>query len=82
MVRRKGADWFLGAMTDGTPREMPVKLDFLPAGDWTMKIWRDAPDSGTNAEDLAIEERPVKAGETVTLRLAPNGGSVAYFHAR
>lgn len=82
MVRRKGGDWFLGAMTDGTPRTMPVKLDFLSKGNWTMKLWKDAPDAGTNAEDLEIEERAVKAGETVVLRLAPNGGAAAHFQLR
>jgi alpha-glucosidase len=79
MVRRKGAEWFLGAMTDQTARSTPVKLDFLGSGDWTMKLWKDAPDSGTNAEDLQTEERPVKANETVVLDLAPNGGAVARF---
>jgi alpha-glucosidase len=79
MVRRKGDDWFLGAMTDQTPREMPVKLDFLKSGDWTMKLWKDAPDAATNAEHLETEERNVRAGDTVTLKLAPNGGAVAHF---
>jgi alpha-glucosidase len=79
MVRRKGEDWFLGAMTDQTPREMPVKLDFLKSGEWTMKLWKDAPDAVTNAEHLETEQRDVRAGDTVILKLAPNGGAVAHF---
>ncbi|MDR3377564.1 MAG: glycoside hydrolase family 97 catalytic domain-containing protein, partial [Verrucomicrobiae bacterium] len=51
-ARQAGNNWFLGAMTDSTAREIPVKLDFLGAGRWKMQLWRDADDSGLNAEHL------------------------------
>jgi alpha-glucosidase len=79
MARRSGDDWFLGALTDGQARELNVKLDFLGPGDWSMTVWKDAADSDTNAEDLAVEEGMVTANETLTLRLAPAGGAVARF---
>jgi alpha-glucosidase len=80
IVRRNGDDWFLGAMTDQTAREIPVNLDFLGTGDWTMTLWKDAPDAAKNAEHLEMEQRTVKKGETVVLQLAPNGGAAAHFH--
>ena len=36
VARRKGQDWFVGAMNDWTPRELEIDLaSFLPAGDGT-----------------------------------------------
>ena len=79
MARRSGNDWFLGAMTDRQARDIAVKLDFLGAGRWKMRLWQDAADSDVNAENLVIVERPVSATDTVTLHLATSGGAVAYF---
>jgi alpha-glucosidase len=76
MARRSGDDWYLGAMTNRQPREIPVKLDFLDRGRWNLKLWHDADDSGENAEHLAVDEKNVSAGDTITLELAPAGGCV------
>jgi alpha-glucosidase len=76
MARRSDDDWYLGAMTNRQPREIPVKLDFLDRGRWKLRLWRDAEDSGENAEHLAVDEKIVSAGDTITLRLAPAGGCV------
>ena len=78
-ARQAGDNWFLGAMTDSTARVIPVKLDFLGAGRWKMQLWRDADDSGLNAEHLTVEEREVFPGDTLPLKLAPAGGAVARF---
>lgn len=78
-VRRSGKRWFLGALTDQNAREIPVKLDFLGPGAWTLKLWKDAPDSDENAEHLVTEERIVTAADVLTLHLAKSGGAVASF---
>jgi alpha-glucosidase len=79
MARQSGQEWFLGAMTDRQGREIPIRLAFLGAGHWTMRLWSDAPDSDVNAEHLQTETRTVTAGDTLDLRLAPSGGAVAQF---
>jgi alpha-glucosidase len=79
MARRSGNEWYLGAATDHDGRQMPVRLDFLGPGKWTMSLWSDAPDSGVNAEHLQTETRTVTDGDTLDLQLAPNGGAVARF---
>ena len=56
-----------------------MKLDFLGAGNWTVRLWHDAPDSGDNAEHIAVEERVVKAADSLNLQLAPAGGTVMHF---
>lgn len=78
-VRRSGQRWFLGALTDRNSRDIPVKLDFLGKGSWTLKLWKDAPDSDTNAEHLVTETRTVTAADVLTLHLAKSGGAAACF---
>jgi alpha-glucosidase len=79
MVRRSGARWFLGALTDRSARDIPVKLNFLGPGSWMLKLWKDAPDSDTAGEHLVTEQRTVTAADVLTLRLARAGGAVACF---
>lgn len=76
MARRSGDEWYLGAMTNRRPREIPVKLDFLDRGRWKLKLWHDADDSSENSEHSAVDETLVSAGDTITLKLAPAGGCV------
>jgi alpha-glucosidase len=79
MARQSGDDWFLGALTNEQAREIAVPLDFLGDGQWKVTVWQDGADAAQNAEDLATEELTVSAGDTLTLKLAPAGGSVARF---
>ncbi len=79
IARRSGKQWFLGALTDRTPRQLDVKLDFLGPGSWKLRLWKDAVDCDVNAEHLEVEERTVQPSETLSLHLAPAGGAVALF---
>jgi len=75
---RNGDGWYVGAVTDGEGRTLPLKLDFLDKGKrYTAEIYRD----GDNADyrsarrfDLVTETKTVTAGDTLQLRLAPGGG--------
>jgi alpha-glucosidase len=78
-VRRNGKNWYLAAITDRNARELPVPLKFLAGGDWKVTLWEDAPDAGENAEHLVKNERTARASDTLQLKLAPSGGTVAIF---
>lgn len=60
-------------------RDIPVPLDFLGSGRWKMKLWKDAADSGVNAEHLEVEEREVTPADNLVLELSAAGGAVARF---
>ena len=79
MARRSGDQWFLGGMTDTSAREVSITLDFLPKGQWALRLWKDAADSSENAEHMDTQERVITAGDTLTLSLAPAGGCVGWF---
>ena len=78
-VRRNNRNWYLAAVTDSNARELLVPLTFLGAGDWKVTLWEDAPDSGQNAEYLVKNEKAVRPSDTLQLKLAPAGGTVAIF---
>jgi len=75
IARRKGQDWYVGAMTDWNPRTLVVDFGFLGAGSFTADIWED----GVNAERWAGDYKKVSravSGKT-EIKLAPGGGWVA-----
>lgn len=81
---RGGRDWYLGAVTDENARELAVALDFLDEGvAYVAEIYRDGAkaDWATNPYDIAIEQRAMKRGDTLKIRLAKGGGAAIRFRA-
>ena len=78
-ARRHGKNWYLAAITDRNARELPVPLSFLGAGNWKAALWEDASDSDQNAEHLVSREETVCPSDTLQMKLAPSGGTVAIF---
>ena len=82
VARRKGRDWWLGAITDWEARELVLPTLFLGSGEWTMEAFEDAPDATVNAEHYTRRVSKVKAGEPLRIKLAPGGGFAAHFSPR
>jgi alpha-glucosidase len=78
-VARQAADgkWYIGAMTDWTPRTLDLSLDFLSEGEHEMRIWKDGPNADRNARDYQVETVRVKKGDKTSIKMAPGGGYVA-----
>jgi alpha-glucosidase len=79
IARKKGDKWYLGSMTNWTPRDLDIPLDFLGAGTYQAEIFADGPDAAQNAKSLAISKKWVKAGDHLSARLAPGGGLAVIF---
>ena len=77
MARRSGDTWYIGSMTDWTPRDMTVELGFLPAGNYSVEIFKDGANAHRAARDYAKEELSVRPGDKLKLHMAPGGGWVA-----
>ena len=77
VARRSGRDWYLGALTNWTPRDLDVDLSFLGAGAFHADIYRDGPNADRAGVDYAREKKPVTARDHLTVHLAPGGGFVA-----
>ncbi|MBB6144258.1 alpha-glucosidase [Silvibacterium bohemicum] len=79
IARSHGSEWYLGSMTNWTPRELHVPLSFLGAGRYTAEIYEDAPDAGIHPKNVTIRKQSVSKGETLTLHLAAGGGCAIRF---
>ncbi|MGG7603906.1 glycoside hydrolase family 97 protein [Massilia sp. BKSP1R2A-1] len=80
---RNSQDWYVGAVTDGEGRTLPLALDFLDKGKrYTAEIYRDGDSADYRSArrfDLVTETKTVSAGDTLQLRLAPGGGQAIRF---
>ena len=73
-ARRKGDDWFIGAMTDWTPRDLNIKLDFLDGENYMAVVCEDGINADKYASDYTLSARMVKKGEAINIKMAPGGG--------
>ena len=80
VARRNGKDWYVGAMTNWTPREVEIDLSFLPDGNFSMVSYQD----GVNADRMGSDYRQVKSevskSTKLKVKLAPGGGWAARIH--
>jgi len=80
VARRSGKDWYVGAMTDWTARNLQVDLSFLPEGDFTMEVYQDGMNADRYASDYKKTTVPVNKNTKLTLPLASGGGWAARIH--
>ena len=82
MARRRGAEWFVGGMTNGQARTLTLDLSFLGNGRYTLDSWSDGTNAERNGSDYRKETRSVTRADRVELKLASGGGYVARIRRR
>jgi alpha-glucosidase len=80
VARRSGDDWYIGAMTDWTARELEIDLSFLPAGNFSMISYQDGANADRMASDYLQLKSQVNSGTKLKIKLAPGGGWAARIH--
>lgn len=79
IARKKGDNWYVGAMTNWTARELMIDLSFLPAGTYQAEIFSDGINSDKEATDYKKDVIRVTSGEKLQIRMYPGGGWAARF---
>jgi alpha-glucosidase len=79
LARKKGEEWYLGAITNWDSREVSIPVEFLGSGEYIAEIYSDAPDAGVNPKHTTIETRRVSASSVLRMNLAPGGGVAVRF---
>ena len=74
---RIGREWYIGAMTDWTPRELEVDLSFLPEGNFQMAAYEDGANAEHMASDYKLVRSQVNKSSKLKIKLAPGGGWAA-----
>jgi len=80
VARRNGRDWYIGAMSDWTPRNVDIDLSFLPEGNFTMEAYQDGVNADRNASDYKKITAQVTKATKLKLPLASGGGWAARIH--
>ncbi len=82
IARRHGREWYVGAMTDWTTRELEIDFSFLPAGNFQMEAYQD----GVNANRFGSDYKKVKSQVNKTtklkIRMAEGGGWAARIYTK
>jgi len=73
VARRNGRDWYVGAMTNCTPRELEVDLSFLPEGNFQMVSYQDGMNADRMASDYKLLRTPASKAAKLKIKLAPGG---------
>jgi len=76
-ARKKGSDWYIGALNDSTERELTIPLDFLATGNYNATICEDGVNADRYPADYRLSEAILTSKKTLKIKLAPGGGYVA-----
>jgi alpha-glucosidase len=77
VARKNGDEWYVGAMTDWTGRELTVDFSFLEPGQHTIDIYKDGINADRFGNDYKKETKKVSAQNKMKIKLAPGGGWAA-----
>ncbi|MCR5751056.1 MAG: glycoside hydrolase family 97 catalytic domain-containing protein [Kiritimatiellae bacterium] len=80
--KTKNGAWYAAGISGNEPRTFAFRTDFLTEGVWRAEMFRDADDSADEPTHYVHEAKDVRAGETLSFRMAPGGGFVVRFARR
>ena len=77
IARRHDQEWYVGAMTDWTTRELEIDFSFLPSGNYRMEAYQDGMNADRVGSDYLKSSVPVTNTRRLKVRLAGGGGWAA-----
>jgi alpha-glucosidase len=77
IARRNGRDWYIGAMTDWTPRDFEIDLSFLLDGNFQMTSFADGANADRSGNDYKKTVQGVDKTSKLKLHLMGGGGFAA-----
>lgn len=77
VARRNGRQWYVGAMTNWTARELELRFDFLPQGEFAMTSYEDGVNAHRTGSDYRMKKGRVNRQTVLKVKLAPGGGWAA-----
>ncbi len=78
IARRKGNDWFLGAITGHAGKVIQLNSNFLQNGNWEATTYSDSEDAGVYPNKVNKQIQMIASNASIELKLAPGGGAVMH----
>ena len=82
IARRHGREWYLGAMTDWTARELEFDLSFLPSGSFQMTAFQDGVNANRLGSDYKRVDSTADKSSRFKIHLAEGGGWAARIYPK
>ncbi len=82
VARRKGREWYIGAMTDWTARALDIDFSFLPAGSFQMDAYEDGPNADRRGNDYKKTKADVNKNTRLKISMAQGGGWAARIYVK
>ncbi|HYG35749.1 MAG TPA: glycoside hydrolase family 97 C-terminal domain-containing protein [Clostridia bacterium] len=80
LLRQSGPqEYYVGAMTDWTARDLDLDCAFLGSGEWRAEIWEDGLNADQYGNDFRRRVEEVNHATRMKIHMAPGGGYVARF---
>jgi alpha-glucosidase len=73
-ARKKGENWYIAGMTDWTPRDFNLQLDFLDNGVYKAELCIDGVNAGTYPSDYLMQTFNLEKTKPLPVKMAPGGG--------
>lgn len=77
MARQAGDNWYIGAMTNESERDVIIDTSFLPEGSYTIQFWKDGKNAKQTPSSLTSSANKITSGDPLSIRMASGGGFVA-----
>lgn len=77
VARQSGEEWYIGALTDWSGRDLEVDLSFLGDGEYSIDIYQDGKNAERHAEDFKRAKKKVTNQDKLKIQLASGGGWAA-----
>lgn len=77
VARRNGRNWYIGAMTDWTARDLEIDFSFLPAGSFRMAAFADGANADRFGSDYKKTVQGVDKNTKLKVHLMGGGGWAA-----
>ena len=74
IARRKGANWYIGGLTNWTHRETTLDLNFLGNDKYQAILFKDGINADRSGRDYKREEFELTTDKQVVIQEAPGGG--------
>lgn len=74
VARRQKTDWWVGAMTDWTPRELEIDFSFLGNSNYQLVSYQDGPNADRFGSDYKTTRSVVNKTTRLKIKMAPGGG--------
>ena len=80
VARRRGREWYVGAMTDWTARSMEIDLSFLRDGKFQMDSYEDGSNADRVGNDFKTMTTQVDKNSRIKITMAGGGGWAAHIY--